>query len=146
MKTQIVWQQKAAFTATTGSGHCLRIDGPPEHGGENTGARPMEVFLSGAAACSAFDVVHILKKGRQPLVDLQVEAEGTRSETPPKIYTKIHLNFKVSGNGLSEHAVARAIQLSVEKYCSAITMLVTTCPVTYSHQIFNLVNDEKTIG
>lgn len=140
MKTHIVWRHGAAFTATTGSGHSLRIDGPPEHGGENSGARPMEVFLSGAVACSAFDVVHILKKGRQPLADLQVEAEGARAETPPGVYTKIHLNFILSGRGLSEQAVARAVQLSVEKYCSAFTMLAASCPITYSHQIHNTAN------
>ena len=117
MKTTLQWQGGVAFVAATGSGNRLLIDGPPEHGGENKGARPMEVFLSGAAACSAFDVVHILKKGKQPLRDLSVEVNGERAEREPKVYTEIHLHFIAYGDGLNENAVARAVQLSVEKYC-----------------------------
>lgn len=137
MKTTINWQGGVAFSADTGSGHRLLIDGPPDHGGENKGARPMEVFLSGAAACSAFDVVHILKKGRQPLADLRVEVEGERAATEPKVYTHIHLHFIAVGDGLGENALARAVQLSVEKYCSALKMLAASCEITHSYQIQN---------
>ena len=135
MKTSLRWQGGAAFAATTGSGHHLQFDGPPDHGGENKGARPMEAFLSAAAACSAFDVVHILKKGKQPLRDLKVEAEGERASEEPKVYTKIHLHFIATGDGLRENAVARAVQLSVEKYCSALKMLAATCEITHSHEV-----------
>lgn len=135
MKTLVRWQGNVAFAAEVGSGHQLLIDGPPEHGGDNKGARPMEVFLSGAAACSAFDVVHILKKGRQPLVGLQVAAEGERALTDPKVYTKIHLHFIATGKDLSETAFSRAVQLSVKKYCSALRMLASCCTITYSYQV-----------
>lgn len=135
MKTNIQWRGGVAFSAETGSGNRLMMDGPSAHGGENKGARPMEVFLSGAAGCSAFDVVHILKKARQPLADLRVEVEGTRADSEPAVYTDIHLNFIVAGAGISENAVARAVQLSVEKYCSALRMLAASCNITHSYRI-----------
>lgn len=134
MKTTLHWQGGVAFAAEVGSGHRLLLDGPPEHGGENKGARPMEAFLSAAAACSAFDVVHILKKGKQPLRDLRVEVEGERASEEPKVYTSIHLHFIATGADLKENAVARAVQLSVEKYCSALRMLAATCQITHSHE------------
>ena len=135
MKTTLQWQGGVAFAAAVGSGHTLLLDGSPAHGGENKGARPMEAFLSGAAACSAFDVVHILKKGKQPLSGLKVEVDGERAESEPKVYTKIKLHFIVAGAGLNENAVARAVQLGVEKYCSALRMLAATCEITHSHEI-----------
>lgn len=112
------------------------FDGPPEYGGKERGMRPMEGVLSGAAACSAFDVVQILKKSRQTPRSLAVEVEATRHSSPPGIFTRIHLHFLLSGE-LRENAVGRAVSLSVEKYCSALAMLNKTADVTHSWAIQN---------
>jgi putative redox protein len=123
MQARIKWVENAAFVGTTGSGHGLLIDGPPDIGGQNLGMRPMELMLLSVGACSAVDVVHILKKGRQPVADVQVEVKGERTETDPKVFTRIHLHFVVSGAGLAHGTVERAVKLSAEKYCSASIML-----------------------
>jgi putative redox protein len=123
MEARIKWVENAAFVGTTGSGHGIVIDGPPDIGGKNLGMRPMELMLLSVGACSAVDVVHILKKGRHAVADVQVEVKGERTETDPKVFTKIHLHFVVSGKGLAEKTVERAVQLSAEKYCSASIML-----------------------
>ena len=130
MRAELVWQGGVAFRAVTGSGHAFLIDGPPEYGGENRGARPMETFLAGAAACSAFDVVHILGRARQPLAALTVEARGERASVDPKVFTRIHLHFVVAGAG--DRAVERAVGLSVGKYCSALRMLAASCEISHS--------------
>ena len=123
MEARIKWVENAAFVGTTGSGHGLVIDGPPDIGGKNLGVRPMELMLLSVAACSGVDVVHILKKGRHDVADVQVEVKGDRTETDPKVFTRIHLHFVVSGKGLTDKVVERAVQLSAEKYCSASIML-----------------------
>jgi len=123
MEARIKWVEDAAFVGTTGSGHGLVIDGPPDIGGKNLGVRPMELMLLSVGACSAVDVVHILKKGRHAVADVQVEVKGERADTDPKVFTRIHLHFVVSGKGLTGKAVERAVQLSAEKYCSASIML-----------------------
>ena len=123
MEARIKWVENAAFVGSTGSGHALVIDGPPDIGGKNLGVRPMELMLLSVGACSAVDVVHILKKGRHAVADVQVEVKGERADTDPKVFTKIHLHFVVSGRGLAEKIVERAVQLSAEKYCSASIML-----------------------
>jgi putative redox protein len=123
MEARIKWVENAAFVGTTGSGHGLVIDGPPDIGGKNLGVRPMELMLLSVGACSAVDVVHILKKGRHDVADVQVEVKGDRTETDPKVFTRIHLHFVVSGKGLTDKVVERAVQLSAEKYCSASIML-----------------------
>ena len=133
MKVSLNWQGGAAFEAVTPSNHRLIIDGPPEHGGKNLGPRPMEAFLSAAMACSAFDVVHILTKAKQPLTELSVRAEAERAESEPKIFTGIRLHFVVSG--AKEVTVARAVTLSVEKYCSALQMLSPSCDISTSWEI-----------
>lgn len=123
MQARIKWVENAAFIGETGSSHAVVIDGPPDIGGRNLGARPMELMLLSIGSCSAVDVVHILKKARQPVTDCFVEVEGTRAETEPKVFTDIHLKFVISGSGLSESQVRRAVDLSADKYCSASIML-----------------------
>lgn len=119
-----------SFVVETESGHALLVDGAPEAGGRNLGARPMELVLAGAAACTAFDVVWILRKARQPVSDCVVEAEADRAERDPKVFTRIHLKYRVAGRGLSRAQVERAVALSKEKYCSATLMLAKTAEVT----------------
>lgn len=123
MEARIKWVENAAFVGTTGSGHGVVIDGPPDIGGKNLGVRPMELMLLSVGACSAVDVVHILRKGRQDVADVQVEVKGERTATDPKVFTRIHLHFVVAGRGLTRERVERAVQLSAEKYCSASIML-----------------------
>ncbi len=123
MKARIKWVEDATFMGEAGSGHALVMDGPPEMGGRNLGVRPMEMMLLGMGGCTNFDVVHILKKQRQDVTDCVAEIEAQRAETEPKVFTRIHVHFVVKGNGLNEGKVAKAIELSAEKYCSASIML-----------------------
>ncbi|MBI2383019.1 MAG: OsmC family protein [Gammaproteobacteria bacterium] len=123
MQARIKWVENAAFVGETGSGHAVVIDGPPDIGGRNLGPRPMELMLLSVGACSAVDVVHILKKARQPVAGCEVEVKSQRAETDPKVFTEIHLHFIVSGQGLGASHVERAVKLSAEKYCSASIML-----------------------
>ncbi len=123
MKARIQWVEEAQFVAESGSGHAVVIDGPAEGGGRNLGVRPMELVLMGVGACTAYDVVHILKKGRQPVTRCVAELAAERAESEPKVFTKIHVHFVVTGQGLAEAAVKRAVELSAEKYCSASIML-----------------------
>ena len=136
MKTKISWGGDAKFIAETESGHQLVMDGPPDHGGKNQGARPMEVVLSGMGGCSAFDVVHILKKSRQDVVGCVAEIEAERADEVPSVFTKIHIHFVVSGRNLRENQVANAVKLSAAKYCSASIMLSRGgVEITHSHSI-----------
>ena len=130
MKSTIKWVDTVQFVAETGSGHALVIDGAPEYGGRNTGSRPMELVLAGAASCTAFDVVLMLKKSRQHFTSLHVDADAERAETDPKVFTAIKLTFKIAGKGLDAGAVERAVKLSREKYCSATAMLGLTAKIT----------------
>ncbi len=123
------------FMAETGSGHVLTMDGAPDGGGRNLAPRPMETLLAGAGGCTAYDVVLILKRGRHAVSGCQVKMSAERAETDPKVFTKIHLHFIVSGKNLPEAAVARAIALSHEKYCSATIMLGKTAEISTSHEI-----------
>lgn len=124
----------------SGSGHALVMDGPPEYGGRNLGPRPMEMLLLGMGACSEFDVVHILRKGRNQVSRCEVEVEAERAETDPKVFTRIHLHFRVGGPGLTEKTVERAIKLSAEKFCSASIMLGRVAAVSHD---FELVADTE---
>ncbi|MDX1529806.1 MAG: OsmC family protein [Gammaproteobacteria bacterium] len=123
MKARIKWIEQASFVAESGSGHAVVIDGAPEHGGRNLGVRPMEAVLMGVGACTAFDVVSILKKSRQRVTDCVVELEADRADQPPKVFTRIRMVFRVSGTDLNPSRVERAVTLSAEKYCSATAML-----------------------
>ncbi len=131
MKTRIKWTEEVSFVAETGSGHALVVDGAPEAGGRNLGPRPMELVLAGTAACTAFDVVWILKKARQPITDCVVEAEAERAADDPKVFTRIHLTYRLSGKGLKRAQVERAVKLSKEKYCSATLMLAKTAEISF---------------
>jgi putative redox protein len=131
MKTRVKWIEGVSFVAETGSGHAVVVDGAPEAGGRNIGMRPMELVLAGTATCSAFDVVWILKKARQPITDCVVEAEAERAPVEPKVFTRIHLKYVIAGRGLDARQVERAVKLSKEKYCSATTMMERTAEITY---------------
>jgi len=136
MKTKITWGGDAKFTAESETGHTIVMDGPPDHGGKNQGARPMEMMLIGLGGCSSFDVVHILKKSRQDVTDCVAEIEAERADAVPAVFTKIHLHFVVTGNNLKENMVTNAVKLSAEKYCSASIMLSKGgVEVTHSHEI-----------
>ncbi|QJD30338.1 OsmC family protein [Methylococcus geothermalis] len=135
MKARIKWVDNMAFLGESGSGHAVLMDGPPESGGRNLGVRPMEMLLLGMGGCTAFDVVHILKKGRHDVRDCEVHLEADRAENDPKVFTRIHAHFVVKGRGLREEAVKRAIDLSAEKYCSASIMLGKTAEITHDYEI-----------
>ncbi|MDR0702787.1 MAG: OsmC family protein [Azoarcus sp.] len=123
------------FLAETGSGHLLAMDGASEGGGRDLAPRPMEVVLAGAGGCTAYDVVLILKRGRQDVRGCSVRLEAARAETDPKVFTRIHFHFTVSGCGLKPEAVERAIRLSAEKYCSASIMLGKTAEISHEWTI-----------
>jgi putative redox protein len=133
MKARAQWVDGRMFVGESGSGHSVVMDGAPESGGRNAGIRPMEMLLIGLAGCTAFDVVHILEKGRESLTRCTVEVDAERAETDPKVFTRIHLRFHVAGVGLAPAKVERAVQLSAEKYCSASIMLGKTAEI--SHEI-----------
>ncbi len=137
MECTVRWQPDAgmAFVAETGSGHLLTMDGAPNGGGRNLAPRPMETVLAGTGGCTAYDVVLILKRGRQPVSGCSVRIEADRATEDPKVFTRIHMHFTVSGKGLNEAAVARAIALSHEKYCSASAMLAKTAQITTGFEI-----------
>jgi putative redox protein len=135
MDASIRWAGAAAFEGRTEGGHRIMMDGPPEGGGRNLGPRPMETFLLGMGACSSYDVVSILRKGRQDLSGCEVRIRAERAATDPKVFTEIHLHFELTGHGLSAQHVARAIKLSAEKYCSASIMLGKTARITHSYEI-----------
>ncbi len=123
MKARIDWLGEVAFKATSGSGHEITLDGPPDHGGQNRGARPMELVLMGVGGCSSFDVVDILKKSRQDVTACHCELEAERADAVPAVFTRIHLHFVVTGKNLRHAMVKRAVELSADKYCSASIMM-----------------------
>jgi putative redox protein len=131
VKATAKWIDGVSFVAETGSGHALVVDGAAEAGGRNMGPRPMELVLAGTATCTAFDVVWILKKARQPVSDCVVEAEAERAPEDPKVFTRIHLRYRIRGQGLNRAQVERAVKLSKEKYCSATLMLAKTAEITF---------------
>jgi putative redox protein len=135
MNATIKWVDGAMFVGETGSGHALVVDGPPEAGGRNLGPRPMELVLVGLGSCTAFDVVDILKKGRHPVSDCRVELAAERADEPPKVFTRIHIRFIVSGRSLKPAVVERAVKLSAEKYCSATIMLRDKVAITHDYVI-----------
>ena len=137
MECTIHWMPATGmgFVAETGSGHLLTLDGAPDGGGRNLAPRPMETLLAGAGACTAYDVVLILKRGRQDVTGCTIKVQAERAETDPKVFTRINLHFTVSGRNLPEAAVARAIALSHEKYCSGTIMLAKTAEISTSFDI-----------
>ena len=135
MKARIKLADGMTFVAESGSGHAVVVDGAPDIGGRNLGARPMELVLMGTGACSAIDVVHILRRARQPITDCIVELDSERAAEDPKVFTKIHLHYVVTGKGLNPSQVERAIKLSKEKYCSATIMLAKTAEITFDYEV-----------
>lgn len=135
MKARIKWVEGVSFVGESETGHAVVLDGAPENGGRNIGMRPMEMLLIGMGACTSFDVVTILKKARQPIVDCVAEIEAERADEIPKVFTKIHVHFVVTGDGLNESQVERAVKLSAEKYCSASIMLSKSVAITHGFEI-----------
>ncbi len=135
MKARVQWLQEVAFVGESGSGHAVVMDGPPEDGGRNIGIRPMEMLLLGLGGCTAFDVVFILKRARQAVSDCVVEITAERADTPPKVFTAIHVNFLLTGRALAPAQVKRAVELSAEKYCSASIMLAKSARITHDFEI-----------
>lgn len=135
MKARVKWVEGVTMLGEAGSGHAVVMDGPPEYGGRNLGIRPMELLLVGMGGCTEFDVLLILRKARQDVTDCVLELEAERAETDPKVFTRIHAHFIVSGRQLNEKQVARAISLSAEKYCSASIMLGATVDITHDFEI-----------
>ena len=123
MQASVQWLDNVSFRATSASGHDVVMDGSPEYGGQNKGARPMELILMGVGGCASFDIVTILKKARQDITDVRCELQAERADAIPAVFTKIHLHFVVSGRAIKEKQVAKAVELSAEKYCSASRML-----------------------
>ncbi len=135
MRARIKWVEDVTFMGESGSGHTVTMDGPPEEGGKNRGVRPMEMLLIGMGGCTAFDVVHILRKARQPVTDCIVELEAERAPSPPKVFTSIHVHYRVMGSNLKDAQVKRAVKLSTEKYCSASIMLAKTAQISHDYEI-----------
>jgi putative redox protein len=135
MEARIKWVEQVSFLGETESGHAILMDGPPESGGRNLGPRPMELVLLGTGGCTTFDVIHILKKSRQNVTNCVVKIDAERAVEDPKVFTKIHFHFIVTGKDLKSEQVERAIQLSAEKYCSASIMLGKMADITHDFEV-----------
>ncbi len=135
MKARVKWVENTLMVGEAGSGHAVVMDGPEEHGGRNLGTRPMEMILLGLGGCTQFDVVHILRKGRHQVSFCEVELEAERADEDPKVFTRIHVHFKVAGPGLKEKVVERAVMLSAEKFCSASIMLGASVEITHGFEL-----------
>ena len=135
MKGTVTLHEGSTFEGVAGSGHRVTMDVAPEVGGRNLGLRPMEMVLLGLGGCTAIDVLHMLRKGRQPITDMRVELDAERADDVPKVFTRIHLHFVLIGAGLDPHKIERAINLSASKYCSASMMLNKTAEMTHDFEI-----------
>ena len=135
MKARVKWVEDMMFMGESGSGHAVVMDGPPDLGGKNMGIRPMEMMLLGLGGCTSFDVMLILQRSRQEVVDCVAELSAERAETDPKVFTKIHIHFVVTGKDLKEKMVKRAVELSATKYCSASIMLSQTVDISHDYEI-----------
>ena len=135
MKGTVTLQEGSTFEGVAGSGHRVTMDVAPEVGGRNLGLRPMEMVLLGLGGCTAIDVLHMLRKGRQPITDMRVELDAERANDVPRVFTRIHLHFVLTGAGLDPHKIERAINLSASKYCSASMMLNKTAEMTHDFEI-----------
>jgi putative redox protein len=135
MKARVKWIENVSFVGESGSGHSVVMDGAPDAGGRNLGFRPMEMLLLGLGGCSAFDVVMILKRGRERVVDCVVEIEAERAETEPKVFTKIAMRYIVTGHELDPKKVERAVTLSADKYCSATAIMNKTAQITHTIEV-----------
>jgi len=140
MKARVKWVEGMSFVAESGSGHAVVLDGAPDIGGRNLGARPMELLLMGTGGCSAIDVLLILQKARQDVADCVVELEAERAESDPRVFTRIRFRYRVSGRNLSRPHVERAVKLSKEKYCSASVMLGKTAAIETEIEVIELAS------
>lgn len=135
MHVRVKWMDGVSFVGESETGHAVVLDGAPENGGRNIGMRPMEMLLIGMGGCTSFDVVTILKKSRQQVVDCVAEITAERAAEIPKVFTKIHVHFVVTGQDLNENQVERAVKLSAEKYCSASIMLSKSVEITHDYEV-----------
>jgi len=135
MEVKVKWVDGMMFLGESGTGHTVTMDGPAELGGRNMGVRPMELLLIGMGGCTSFDVMQILQKGRQNVTGCVAEIAAERVDTVPKVFSKIHVHFVVTGKALKEATVARAVKLSAEKYCSASIMLEKAVEITHDFEI-----------
>lgn len=135
MRARVSWEGQARFTGETESGQRVVMDGPPDAGGRDQGPRPMEMVLLGLGGCSAFDVVHILQKGRRAVAACEVEIDAERAAVDPKVFTRIHMHFIVRGAELDRARVERAVALSADKYCSVARMLASTAEITHDAEL-----------
>ena len=135
MKATVKWLDHMSFVGESSSGHSIVMDGAADSGGRNMGVRPMEMVLIGMGGCTAFDVVLILKKSRREIIDCRVELEAERASEVPKVFTKIHAHYVITGKGLDEKKVARAVDMTAEKYCSVSIMLAATADITHDFEI-----------
>lgn len=139
MQATVKWLDGVMFVAESGSGHAVVMDGAPDHGGRNMGVRPMEMILMGVGGCASFDVVTILKKARQDVLDCRVELSAERADATPSPFTRIHMKFVVSGRKLKPAQVARAVELSATKYCSASVMMEAAgVELSHDYQVVEL--------
>lgn len=141
MKARVKWVEERTFTGETGTGHKIVFGTAATPDGAKPGPSPMELLLIGTGGCSAYDVVHILEKGREAVEDCVVEMDADRAETDPKVFTRIHMHFVVKGRGLSADKVKRAVDLSIEKYCSASAMMVKTATLTHDFEVVDTAKD-----
>ncbi len=139
MKSRVKWLDNMSFVGESASGHAVVMDGPPEFGGRNLGIRPMEMLILGLGGCSSFDVMLILQKSRQKVEHCEVELDYDRAEKDPKVYTRIHMHFIITGRDVDAKRVAKAIELSAEKYCSASIMLGKTAEITHDFEIREII-------
>ncbi len=137
MKARIKWVEERTFTAQSGSGHTFTLGNTKDADGRSLSPGPMELVLIGLGGCSAFDVVHILERSREPITECVAELEAERAAHDPKVFTRIHIHYTISGRGLSEDKVARAIDLSATKYCSASAMMACTATITHDFELID---------
>lgn len=135
MKISSQWVDGRCFVATNETGQSVVMDGTAANEGLKRGASPMELLLMGVAGCSSIDVVDIAKKQRQNVVDCITTVEGKRADSVPRVFTEIHIHFKVLGHDLNADAIEKAVQLSAEKYCSASIMLGKAAKITHSFEV-----------
>lgn len=135
MKAVVKWLDHMSFVGESESGHSVVMDGAPENGGRNLGVRPMEMVLLGMGGCTAFDVVLILQRQRQDITDCYIELSAERAEKTPKVFTRIHAHYVVKGKDLDEKKVARAVDMTADKYCSVSIMLAKSADVTHDFEI-----------
>ncbi|UYV38875.1 OsmC family protein [Rhodobacteraceae bacterium D3-12] len=135
MKANVKWTGERSFIGTAESGHAIAFGAAHGEDGKKPGPSPMELLLLGTGGCSAYDVVHILERGRESVTNVEVDLDATRADTDPKVYTKIHMHFVVTGKGLNHDKVARAVNLSIEKYCSASAMMAASAELTHDFEV-----------